>query len=185
MIHRVVKDEILTFWMLVLHQSENQSDSLHLTGGGYCIYKEKGSVFKEFKKYLVIYQFVWLQDFKLKNDMYDISLIPDIYDSIKYDIQHNRYILQLLLLLVFYIRLFSFSLCLEYSSFALLNTTLQFDKRCIYTGLILNQCEISKNSNSCREERFRLTIEAHLNAHQIKVNSVQMRLLQFSLCFVS
>ncbi|XP_031560375.1 inositol hexakisphosphate and diphosphoinositol-pentakisphosphate kinase 2-like [Actinia tenebrosa] len=31
------------------------------------------------------------KDFKLKNGTYDISLIPDIYDSIKYDIQHNRY----------------------------------------------------------------------------------------------
>uniref|UniRef100_H2Z6C4 Inositol hexakisphosphate and diphosphoinositol-pentakisphosphate kinase n=1 Tax=Ciona savignyi TaxID=51511 RepID=H2Z6C4_CIOSA len=29
------------------------------------------------------------RDFKLKNDHYDISKIPDIYDCIKYDLQHN------------------------------------------------------------------------------------------------
>ena len=30
------------------------------------------------------------QDFKLKSGQFDISLIPDIYDCIKYDVQHNR-----------------------------------------------------------------------------------------------
>ena len=30
------------------------------------------------------------QDFKLKNGQFDISLIPDVYDCIKYDVQHNR-----------------------------------------------------------------------------------------------
>lgn len=34
------------------------------------------------------------KDFKLKNGKYDISKIPDIYDCIKYDIQHNQHILQ-------------------------------------------------------------------------------------------
>ncbi|XP_068711833.1 inositol hexakisphosphate and diphosphoinositol-pentakisphosphate kinase 2-like isoform X2 [Montipora foliosa] len=29
------------------------------------------------------------KDFKLKNGQFDISLIPDIYDCIKYDVQHN------------------------------------------------------------------------------------------------
>lgn len=29
------------------------------------------------------------QDFQLKNRRYDISKIPDIYDCVKYDIQHN------------------------------------------------------------------------------------------------
>nr|XP_033785057.1 inositol hexakisphosphate and diphosphoinositol-pentakisphosphate kinase 2 isoform X2 [Geotrypetes seraphini] len=29
------------------------------------------------------------KDFKTKNDRYDISKIPDIYDCIKYDVQHN------------------------------------------------------------------------------------------------
>ncbi|XP_077173894.1 inositol hexakisphosphate and diphosphoinositol-pentakisphosphate kinase 1 isoform X10 [Paroedura picta] len=29
------------------------------------------------------------QDFRLKNSRYDISKIPDIYDCIKYDVQHN------------------------------------------------------------------------------------------------
>ena len=29
------------------------------------------------------------EDFKLKNAQYDISKIPDIYDCIKYDLQHN------------------------------------------------------------------------------------------------
>lgn len=29
------------------------------------------------------------QDFRLKNRRYDISKIPDIYDCIKYDVQHN------------------------------------------------------------------------------------------------
>ena len=32
-----------------------------------------------------------LQDFKLKSGQFDISLIPDIYDCIKYDVQHNRF----------------------------------------------------------------------------------------------
>ena len=32
------------------------------------------------------------QDFKLKNGKFDISLIPDIYDCIKYDVQHNRWV---------------------------------------------------------------------------------------------
>ena len=30
------------------------------------------------------------KDFKLKNETFDISKIPDIYDCIKYDLQHNR-----------------------------------------------------------------------------------------------
>ncbi|KAM5170433.1 inositol hexakisphosphate and diphosphoinositol-pentakisphosphate kinase 1 isoform 2-T2 [Mantella aurantiaca] len=29
------------------------------------------------------------RDFKMKNSRYDISKIPDIYDSVKYDVQHN------------------------------------------------------------------------------------------------
>lgn len=29
------------------------------------------------------------KDFKTKNGRYDISKIPDIYDCIKYDVQHN------------------------------------------------------------------------------------------------
>lgn len=33
-----------------------------------------------------------VQDFKLKNGQFDISLIPDIYDCIKYDVQHNRFV---------------------------------------------------------------------------------------------
>ena len=33
------------------------------------------------------------KDFKLKNGRFDISKIPDIYDCIKYDLLHNRYIL--------------------------------------------------------------------------------------------
>ena len=32
------------------------------------------------------------QDFKLKNGQFDISLIPDIYDCIKYDVQHNGWV---------------------------------------------------------------------------------------------
>ncbi|XP_052802088.1 inositol hexakisphosphate and diphosphoinositol-pentakisphosphate kinase 2-like isoform X5 [Mya arenaria] len=34
------------------------------------------------------------KDFKLKTGMYDISKIPDIYDCIKYDLQHNQKTLQ-------------------------------------------------------------------------------------------
>lgn len=34
------------------------------------------------------------KDFRLKNGSYDISKIPDIYDCIKYDLQHNQYTLQ-------------------------------------------------------------------------------------------
>ena len=34
------------------------------------------------------------KDFKLKNGKFDISKIPDIYDCIKYDLQHNLYTLQ-------------------------------------------------------------------------------------------
>ena len=34
--------------------------------------------------------FCYSQDFKLKSGQFDISLIPDIYDCIKYDVQHNR-----------------------------------------------------------------------------------------------
>lgn len=30
------------------------------------------------------------KDYKLKNGNYDISKIPDIYDCIKYDLQHNQ-----------------------------------------------------------------------------------------------
>lgn len=29
------------------------------------------------------------RDFRMKNGRYDISKIPDIYDCIKYDVQHN------------------------------------------------------------------------------------------------
>lgn len=38
----------------------------------------------------VITLFCYPQDFKLKSGQFDISLIPDIYDCIKYDVQHNR-----------------------------------------------------------------------------------------------
>ncbi len=31
------------------------------------------------------------KDFKLDNGQFDISKIPDIYDCVKYDLQHNRY----------------------------------------------------------------------------------------------
>lgn len=31
-----------------------------------------------------------LKDFRLKSGKFDISKIPDIYDCIKYDLQHNR-----------------------------------------------------------------------------------------------
>ncbi|XP_076356477.1 inositol hexakisphosphate and diphosphoinositol-pentakisphosphate kinase-like isoform X45 [Tachypleus tridentatus] len=34
------------------------------------------------------------KDFKLKNGKFDISKVPDIYDCIKYDLQHNQYTLQ-------------------------------------------------------------------------------------------
>ncbi|CAH1790258.1 unnamed protein product [Owenia fusiformis] len=34
------------------------------------------------------------KDFKLKNGMYDVSKIPDVYDCIKYDLQHNQKILK-------------------------------------------------------------------------------------------
>uniref|UniRef100_T1IX99 Inositol hexakisphosphate and diphosphoinositol-pentakisphosphate kinase n=1 Tax=Strigamia maritima TaxID=126957 RepID=T1IX99_STRMM len=34
------------------------------------------------------------KDFKLKNGKFDISKIPDIYDCIKYDLQHNQHTLQ-------------------------------------------------------------------------------------------
>ncbi|XP_052218982.1 inositol hexakisphosphate and diphosphoinositol-pentakisphosphate kinase 2-like isoform X4 [Dreissena polymorpha] len=34
------------------------------------------------------------KDYKLKNGQYDISKIPDIYDCIKYDLQHNQKTLQ-------------------------------------------------------------------------------------------
>lgn len=34
------------------------------------------------------------KDFKTKNGTFDISKIPDIYDCIKYDLQHNRKVLQ-------------------------------------------------------------------------------------------
>ena len=30
-----------------------------------------------------------MKDFGMKNDQYDISKIPDIYDCIRYDLQHN------------------------------------------------------------------------------------------------
>lgn len=35
-----------------------------------------------------------VKDFKLKNGQFDISKIPDIYDCIKYDLQHNIKILR-------------------------------------------------------------------------------------------
>ncbi|CAG2104534.1 unnamed protein product [Medioppia subpectinata] len=34
------------------------------------------------------------KDFRLKSGCYDISKIPDIYDCIKYDLQHNQHVLQ-------------------------------------------------------------------------------------------
>ena len=34
------------------------------------------------------------KDFKLKSDKFDISKIPDIYDCVKYDLQHNQHTLQ-------------------------------------------------------------------------------------------
>lgn len=34
------------------------------------------------------------KDFCTKNKTYDISKIPDIYDCIKYDLQHNQHTLQ-------------------------------------------------------------------------------------------
>ncbi|XP_077483145.1 inositol hexakisphosphate and diphosphoinositol-pentakisphosphate kinase isoform X19 [Amblyomma americanum] len=34
------------------------------------------------------------KDFKLKNGKFDISKIPDVYDCIKYDLQHNQHTLQ-------------------------------------------------------------------------------------------
>ena len=34
------------------------------------------------------------KDFRLKNKQYDISKIPDIYDTVKYDLQHNNKILK-------------------------------------------------------------------------------------------
>ena len=33
------------------------------------------------------------KDFKNKSGIYDISKVPDIYDCIKYDLQHNRSVL--------------------------------------------------------------------------------------------
>jgi len=35
-----------------------------------------------------------IKDFWLNSDIYDISKIPDIYDCIKYDLQHNMKILR-------------------------------------------------------------------------------------------
>ncbi len=35
-----------------------------------------------------------LKDFRLKNSQFDISKIPDIYDCIKYDLQHNIKVLR-------------------------------------------------------------------------------------------
>ncbi len=35
-----------------------------------------------------------LKDFTLKNDMFDITKVPDIYDCIKYDVQHNNKVLR-------------------------------------------------------------------------------------------
>lgn len=34
------------------------------------------------------------KDFQLKTEEFDISKIPDIYDCIKYDLQHNQHKLQ-------------------------------------------------------------------------------------------
>lgn len=34
------------------------------------------------------------KDFRTKNTKFDISKIPDIYDCIKYDLQHNNHTLQ-------------------------------------------------------------------------------------------
>ena len=34
------------------------------------------------------------KDFKLKSGQFEISKIPDIYDCIKYDLQHNQQTLQ-------------------------------------------------------------------------------------------
>lgn len=34
------------------------------------------------------------KDFKIKPDKFDISKIPDVYDCIKYDLQHNQHTLQ-------------------------------------------------------------------------------------------
>ncbi len=34
------------------------------------------------------------KDFQQKNGTFDISKVPDIYDCIKYDLQHNRKVLQ-------------------------------------------------------------------------------------------
>lgn len=34
------------------------------------------------------------KDFYTKNKIFDISKIPDIYDCIKYDLQHNQHTLQ-------------------------------------------------------------------------------------------
>lgn len=34
------------------------------------------------------------KDFKLKTGKFDISKVPDIYDCIKYDLQHNHHNLQ-------------------------------------------------------------------------------------------
>ena len=31
-----------------------------------------------------------VKDFRLKSGKFDISKVPDIYDCIKYDLQHNR-----------------------------------------------------------------------------------------------
>ncbi len=35
-----------------------------------------------------------VRDFHMKNGLYDISKIPDIYDCIKYDLQHNNDVLK-------------------------------------------------------------------------------------------
>lgn len=35
-----------------------------------------------------------IKDFWPSNDVYDISKVPDIYDCIKYDLQHNMKILR-------------------------------------------------------------------------------------------
>lgn len=34
------------------------------------------------------------KDFKIKPDKFDISKIPDVYDCIKYDLQHNQHTMQ-------------------------------------------------------------------------------------------